>query len=217
MDRHGISETIRLIARKLGDDELRLIARGRFGDVFRIGPLCLKVARADDPQAVELHAEAALLRALQGDLLPAVHASGVDDDVAWVAMDFFSGPTLRRVIEQNNAKSLPLLRLVARVCRELADLNAADGVFFHGDLNPDHLIVTGDRLQAISPAARDETVDTGEHLDTRALARTLLEALYTPGSDSDDPLEQRLREWVDAPPAYAEMDQALRRLNLTET
>lgn len=217
MDRHGFAETVRQVAQQLGDDEPQLVAQGRFGDVFRIGPICLKVAHADEEKATELHEEAALLRALQGDLLPAVHANGVDDDVAWVAMDFFDGPTLRELIEQSKAKSLPLLRLVARVCRELSDLNAADGVFFHGDLTPDHLILTGDRLQLISPAARDERVDTGEHLDTRALALTLLEAMFDGASDTDNPLEHRLREWVDTPPTYAEMDRELRRLNLTET
>lgn len=216
MDHHGFEETIRRIARNLGDGEPERIARGRLGDIFRVGPFCLKTAPANEPGAEELHAKAALLRALQGDLLPTVHASGVDDEVAWVAMDFFAGPTLRELVRQKKARTLPLLRQVARVCRELADLNASDGVFFHGNLNADHLVVTQDRLRAISPAARDESTGCTEQVDTRALALTLLEAMFD-HADVDDPVARYLREWVDAPPTYAEMDRALRRLNLTET
>lgn len=216
MDRHGFAETVQKIAQRLGDGELQRVGPGLFGDVFRVGPVCLKVAHADDEQAAKLHSEAALLRALQGDLLPAVHTSGVDDDVAWVAMDFFEGPTLRELIDSRQAKSLPLLRLVARVCRELSDLNASDGVFFHGDLTPEHLLLTGDRLRAISPATRDEAMDSGEHLDTRALALTLFEAMFE-NSDADGPVKERLQDWADTPPTYSEMDRELRRLNLKET
>lgn len=197
-------------------------------------------ASAEEVQEIVLE-EAGLLRALEGDLFPRVHASGVEGELAWYAMELIEGPTLRALIRQGQARALPLRPLVARVCRELADLRHLDDRFFHGDLKPENLILSGARLRAIDPALRrsvgrlratltlayNPRALTGEEADTCALSLTLLEALFEqtpfvalrqplpsislPVSPGMSPLERQLVEWVMSPPAYAEMDRGLRR------
>lgn len=162
----------------------------RCADVLR-APARVEEASADEVQEIVLE-EAALLRAMEGDLFPRVHASGVEGDLAWYAMDRLEGPTLRELIRTGQARTIPLARLAARVCRELGDLRNLDDRFFHGDLKPENLVFTGDRLRAIDPALRRDTgrlratvtlaynpaALTGEQADTCALSLTLLEALF---------------------------------------
>lgn len=195
---------------------------------------------ADEVQEVVLE-EAALLRALEGDLFPRVHASGVEGQLAWYAMELLEGPTLRELIRSSEARALPLTQLVARVCRELADLRHLDDRFFHGDLKPENLVFIGGRLRAIDPALRrpvgrlqatltlayNPVALSGEQADTCALSLTLLEALFgrvpfdslrqplaevsLPVDETMAPLERRLVGWVMSPPSYAEMDRQLRK------
>lgn len=157
----------------------------------RGGGLAAGSISPDDVHAL-IQGEAAFLRGLEGDLFPKVHASGVEDDAAWYAMELLPGDSLRSVIRAGGGASIDL-QLFARLARELGTMHGRDGTFFHGDLKPDNIILCGDRLRCIDPSARPETVPglrgtttvaynpfglAGESADVLALTLTLLEVRY---------------------------------------
>ena len=131
------------------------------------------------------------LRELDSDLLPEVHAAGLEGETAWYAMERIASDDLRHHLTNNNAVKLDLRRLFRRLLRELEGLRQRRGDFFHGDLKPENVLVTPHRLRLVDPAFRggpDAPLTSvlsipynplgfsGEQADTCALAITLLEA-----------------------------------------
>ena len=136
-----------------------------------------------------LQTEYAWLREIDSDLFPEVVAAGLADGRAYYVMEQLRGRDLRETLREGGAPH-EWKRLVRRLARELASLQARRDDFFHGDLKPENIVVTRERLRLIDPAfrggAQTPLVATlsvpynplglaGERADTGALAITLLE------------------------------------------
>ena len=137
---------------RLGPYEILVhVAAGGMGEVYRARDVrlnrdvALKIlppAFADDQSRRRFEQEARSASALSHPNIVTIHDVGEAGGVAYLAMEFIEGRTLRDLVGDGPLALKPLLRIAVQLADALAAAHAKDIV--HRDLKPENVIVTAD-------------------------------------------------------------------------
>jgi serine/threonine-protein kinase len=153
----------------------RAIARGGMGQVLlavderlekRVALKVLPRADADDEARARFLREARALARVEHAGVVRVLASGDDDGVAWMALDYIEGDSLTALSAGEPMDEETAVALMAQVARGLAAVHA-EGVV-HRDVKPDNLLVDDDANVKIVDFGVAWFADGGGGFTTRA-------------------------------------------------
>jgi serine/threonine protein kinase len=153
----------------------RAIARGGMGQVFlavderlqrKVALKVLARADADDEARARFLREARALARVEHPGVVRVLASGDDDGVAWMALDYIEGDSLTELCNGGPIDEETAVALLAQVARGLAAVHAVGVV--HRDVKPDNLLVDAEANVKIVDFGVAWFVDGGGGFTTRA-------------------------------------------------
>ncbi|MCP4503397.1 MAG: serine/threonine protein kinase [Deltaproteobacteria bacterium] len=127
---------------------LELLGEGGMGRVLladdvqlqrRVALKLLPPDVADEEGRARFIREAHALARIQHNNVVSVFSSGIDDDVAWMALEYVEGDTLADILEQGPIDEATALEICAQAARGLAAVHQ-QGVI-HRDVKPENLLV----------------------------------------------------------------------------
>jgi eukaryotic-like serine/threonine-protein kinase len=138
---------------KLGPYEIRApLGAGGMGEVYlatqsnldrRVAIKVLAPASASDPERLRrFEQEARAASALNHPNIVSIYDVGRENSIAYIAMEFVDGRTLRSVLETGPLPLKKTLQLAAQIADGLAKAHAAG--IIHRDLKPENVMVTRD-------------------------------------------------------------------------
>lgn len=133
------------------------IGAGGMGVVYRAEdlrlsrPVALKIltaASVDEERYLRFQREARAASQLNHPQITAIYDAGIDDGVAYIAMELVEGKTLRQMIaEQGKPEARAVLHIVGQVAGALEAAHKAGIV--HRDIKPENIIVRPDGLAKV--------------------------------------------------------------------
>lgn len=130
---------------------IKVIHEGGFGTVFKVMDkmlkmeVAIKVLKPDVSRDVEaitqLKAEAAVAMRLSHENIVRLHNIESDGGCIFLVMEYIDGQTLREIIDQMGALSLPAVLDIAHSCSEAMTYAHSQGVL-HRDIKPENIMIT---------------------------------------------------------------------------